>query len=83
MPLIDVGMFERMMRRAEVTEIVDACSSATSVVVIVVDLAAVHRHPASKESAVLISRSKEAPHLLGGGVGVGLCHQAGRVEEQA
>ena len=83
MLLIDVGVFERMMRRAEVTEVVDACSATASVVVVVVDLAAVHRHPASRESAVLISCSEEAPHLLRGGVCVGLCHQAGAAEEQA
>lgn len=78
-----VRMFERVVATAEVTEVVDSGLPALRVIVIVVDLAAVHRHAAPGEPAMLVARTEEPSHPLGRRVGVGLDHHAGRVEEQA
>ncbi|GGM63635.1 hypothetical protein GCM10010489_39010 [Microbacterium saperdae] len=83
MSIIDVGMFEGMMPCAEVTEVVDPGPAAFGVVVVVVDLAAVHRHAASGESAVLIAGAEEPPHALGRCVGIGLGDHALGIEEES
>src|SRR5690606_24680341 len=75
-------MLEHMVRSAEVSEVVCARATAERMIVVVVDVAAVHGLTAAGEPAVLITGTQEPAHGLGGGVGVGLRDQPARIEEE-
>lgn len=71
-----------MVPSAQVAEIVDLRLPALGMVEGVVDLASMHRHPASRESTVLVARPQESSHRFGGRVAVGLDDQSGGIEEE-
>lgn len=80
--VVEIGMFERMVPRAEVGQIGELGRSALGMVEVVVDLAPSGRGVAPGKTAALISCAEEPLHRVRRGVAICAGDHAGGVQEE-